>query len=509
MISNTFLQMLGLDRETSPALLLIGGFLTAFAFLVLLTEGNVLAAGSPILLLGLVALTIYRLDYSLMLLVGLVLLFDQFPVPGFSSLTSQVEYFKNIKEISYLPNVEVLMVNPIEIHLLLLLFTGLVKISIQRRFRLNRIAAWGGFLMLFAWMVFSLLQGMRTGGDFLVALWEVRALFYFALLYIMVPQIIQTKSQLKMLFWVFIAVISIKALQGVFRFAAMGFSFQGRAALTSHEDPIFMITLIILLFALWLFGSRNRHRTVLSWLSVLLAAGFLVSLRRAAIASLAVSMVALFMLLPAQKQRTFLKWSLPIVLLMGAYGAVSWDSQSKWARPVQMVKSGVLMTEVEQNSEDYYSNLFRSHENYNLSVTVRQAPLMGTGYGKKFDQPLDLADIGFPLKDYIPHNQILWVFAKTGAIGFFLFWLFFNAFAFQGAYILQRLTDPFLKAVCLVIVVAIINQMVVSYFDLQLTYYRNMIYLGTLMGLLPVLQEIQGEQADEEEEESRKMVATL
>jgi hypothetical protein len=29
---------------------------------------------------------------------------------------------------------------------------------------------------------------------------------------------------------------------------------------------------------------------------------------------------------------------------------------------------------------------------------------------------------------------------------------------------------------------------VVSYYDLQLTYYRNMIYLGTLMGLVPALQ---------------------
>lgn len=40
------------------------------------------------------------------------------------------------------------------------------------------------------------------------------------------------------------------------------------------------------------------------------------------------------------------------------------------------------------------------------------------------------------------------------------------------------------------VVVAVINQMVVSYFDLQLTYYRNMIYLGTLMGLMPTLERI-------------------
>ena len=104
---------------------------------------------------------------------------------------------------------------------------------------------------------------------------------------------------------------------------------------------------------------------------------------------------------------------------------------------------------------------------------------------------MDLANIDFSLRDYIPHNQILWVVVKTGGLGFFLFWLFFNSFAFQGAYTLMRLQDPYLKALCLMITVAVINQMVVSYFDLQLTYYRNMIYLGCLLGLMPAIWDIE------------------
>ena len=41
---------------------------------------------------------------------------------------------------------------------------------------------------------------------------------------------------------------------------------------------------------------------------------------------------------------------------------------------------------------------------------------------------------------------------------------------------------------CSVIVLVGITQIVVSYFDLQLTYYRNMVYFGTLLGLLPTLE---------------------
>jgi hypothetical protein len=34
----------------------------------------------------------------------------------------------------------------------------------------------------------------------------------------------------------------------------------------------------------------------------------------------------------------------------------------------------------------------------------------------------------------------------------------------------------------------VLNQIVISYYDLQLTYYRNMVYLGLLMGLVPALE---------------------
>ena len=92
------------------------------------------------------------------------------------------------------------------------------------------------------------------------------------------------------------------------------------------------------------------------------------------------------------------------------------------------------------------------------------------------------------LIQYIPHNQVLWLAVKLGAIGYFLFFIFVDAFLFKGAMIFSRIRDPYLKSVCAVCIIAIINQLVVSYFDMQLTWYRNMIYLGLLMGLLPTLE---------------------
>src|SRR5699024_4498575 len=138
-----------------------------------------------------------------------------------------------------------------------------------------------------------------------------------------------------------------------------------------------------------------------------------------------------------------------------------WNSNSKWARPVQMVKSGLVSSKEDLSKEDYYSNLYRDYENYNLAYTFRGKPIVGTGFGIKYEQPLGLANISFPLRDYIPHNQIFWVIVKSGVVGFFLFWFFFNSFAFQGVYILRNLSSPYLKAVCMMIIVAIINQLTV------------------------------------------------
>lgn len=490
-LAERVLGFLDLDRETAPTLLLIGGSLLLIALVILITGGNIIAAAAPLILFALVLLTIYRIDYSFFALIGFVLLFDQFHIPGFYPVTFKMDYFRNLKEISYLPSFSGGVVNPIEIHFLFILFVWFIVLSIKKRFKFNGVTVWGAFGIFLGWLVFAFVYGLKNGGDFLTGLWEVRALFYFGLFYITVPQIIQTEHQLRVLMWLFIIVISIKAFQGIARFTVLGFSFRGLPTLTNHEDPVFMTTLFILLLAFWFYKVKNSQQVALNLLLLPLLAGFFVAQRRAAIASLFVSLAAFFVLLPGVKQWKFIKTAAPVLVILILYGAAFWNSGSVLGRPVQMVKSGIYTSKEKLSKEDYYSNLYREYENYNLAYTTRQHPVLGTGFGKKYEQPLDLANIEFSLRDYIPHNQILWVVVKTGAAGFFLFWFFFNSFAFQGAFILRNINSPYLKAICMMIVIAIINQMVVSFYDLQLTYYRNMIYLGSLMGLLPVVWELE------------------
>jgi hypothetical protein len=102
--------------------------------------------------------------------------------------------------------------------------------------------------------------------------------------------------------------------------------------------------------------------------------------------------------------------------------------------------------------------------------------------------------INYALRDYMAHNNILWLLVKVGAIGFFIFWYFINLFGAHAAQVTKALQNPYLQAVGGMVLVAVINQLVAAYFDLHLVRYRTMLYMGTLMGLLPALTAIAGAQ---------------
>ncbi|MEX2351382.1 MAG: O-antigen ligase family protein [Balneolaceae bacterium] len=454
-------------------------------------DGNVPLVTGIIYLTLVLLLSLIRIDYSLYLFIFSVILFEQFAVPGFEPFTHDVSFFSNLKEISYVPFFEAGMISPFEIHILFITFALFLHITIRKDFTLKPITVWGAFLVFFTCFIMAFLNGMRGGGDFLVALWEVRALFYFCLMYLIVPQILNSKKQITILFWVIIIGVTIKALQGFARFVDLGFTTGGFAVLTNHEDPVFIVTLFVLLIGFLLYQTGQKQKLWLLVTLVILLAGFYVAQRRATYGSLIVSVTAILVILPALMRIKFLKYFFPVLTILLIYGFIFWNNvDSSVGRPVQMIKSAFVEPELETNFADYSSNLYRDNENYNLAQTVVNHTVMGTGFGKRYDQPIPLIDIRFTLRDYIPHNQIYWVLVKMGAVGFFAFWFFFNCFVAKGTQVFNRLDDPYLKAITLVIVIAVINQMVVSFYDLQLTYYRSMIYLGCLMGLLPVIEQI-------------------
>jgi len=463
------------------------------------TDGNIEAGMALVAALAIIFISFYRIDLAFFVLIGMVLLFDQFiVVPGGEPLTTSVRYFDNLKQMPFFPSFSEGVMNPIEVQIALMLFGWFLAISAKKNVQVQKVPFSGLGLLLVLALVGSLGHGLGTGGDFLPSLWEVRALFYFILLYFLVPQIIQTREQISVLIWILIIVVAIKDLQGGLRFAELGFSFRGNLCLTNHEDPVFTVDLIMLLIAFSMFGSKAKQRTAILLLLFPMLLGFYAGNRRSAYAAFIASMVAFVFVLNKQEIKSLLKVLVPTMAFIVVYSAVFWNSTSKLGSPVQMIKSGIFQDK-KDDGEHYSSNLYREIEKYDLAVTSRGSPIFGIGFGKKYLQPMPLVPIPFPLRDWIPHDEILWLIVKMGGLGFFIFWLFIDAVLFEAASIIRMLKDPFLRAVCFLVIASLVGQMVVSYYDLQLTFYRNMIFLGTLCGLLPALRELAPKPENESE----------
>ncbi len=156
------LQPLGLNTDNSMVLwlLLLFGAITLGGLWYF--QGQVPVVLAILYVVGIFFLSFLRLDYSLYLLVFTVLLFDQNAIPKFNPITYQVDFFNNLKEITYIPFFESGVVNPIEIHLFFIILSLLVLMSIKKDFEWRPIPVAIPFLMLVLCIVFSFFVERRS-----------------------------------------------------------------------------------------------------------------------------------------------------------------------------------------------------------------------------------------------------------------------------------------------------------------------------------------------------------
>lgn len=464
-------------------------------FIIISGDGSVVYAISLVLIIATIFITCYRLHWGFYIFVALVFAADGYDIAGLRPWTYTIFYLMTFNVIFRGLGVGVL--TPMECHLIFLLVVWLFVMVVKKDFKLNPVPLWGPALLCFSWLIGSVIYGRMRGGDPLMALWEVRALSYLAILFFFVPQVVQNKRQIVVIFWIFIWTFSFKAYQAVDRFVRLGFDFGGKRTLANHEDPLFFVTLFIFLIGLVAYGGNHKQRKVIIYLFLLLLLGFYVANRRATYVAFAIGVIMFIILLTKEQRHKITKYLVAFGIVFVIYLAVYWNSYGRIAMIASAVKSSYLSAigdTKSMNYNDYTSGLARDQENYNLAVTFRHAPLLGIGFGNQHEWII--RNYGeYALKGYITHNEILWLITKSGAIGFFLFFFFINCIILRGALIFSKLKDPYLKVVCAVCITAVFGQIVVSYVDMQLTFFRNMVHLGLLVGIIPTLEAIDNDLA--------------
>ena len=412
-----------------------------------------------------------------------------FPLNFPDSFTDRVPLFLNLNNSAGLTD---LSITPAEILMLTVALVAITRASAEHRLQ------WPGGRLVAAYCLYILVvlgaevHGLIAGGDFKTSLWEMRPQAYGFILFFMATTLIVDRSQLQRLAIVFLLAVSVKALVADVRYFV---TLQGNIGplleVLAHEDSYFLGMLVTagLAAAIWL--NNRRVLILMSVMSALALIAMLANSRRAGVyvlaAAVGVILLLAFRFEPALRKR--IAWlSVALVIAGAAFVGYAWDKQygiqAQLARPIRSL--------VDPTARDFSSDLYRTAETANLLFTFRTSPLIGVGFGSPFYIVYPMADISkiYPLWNVIPHNSLMWVGMRMGALGFVAFWGLIGVAVLEGFYVIGHRRDPLLRAIAAFAIAAIVGEIAVGYVDLQLESYRNLIFLGVLIGVLNRLPQL-------------------
>ena len=470
------------EQKRSDTLLLIGIFVSVFLVTPLLV------------LLGL------RIGFSYLLgsvfVLAIIASIVTWPVIGFymiaasALLVEQEVLIVNGKPLYSLyvfywpPRYDGLIERPIGFLMLFIFFVLICHRFVKRERLLYGGELFWPFLLFLLTIAWGVVHGLTSGGNLKIIVLEVRPFWYFFLSYLLAYNLISHKKQVRLLLWLVILSAGVKSVEGVYIYAVLYHgSLIGHHEIMAHEESFFFIAILLLVV---LFCLHYRYRpqlyTALAILPFLIVA-MVANQRRADYLALLIGIVVAWILVFIVKPRAR-KWlviTLLITALLGAgYVAAFYKSSGSIGEPARAV-----VTVFYPDPTEAASNLYRDIEDYDLKYTLRLNPL-GMGFGKEFLQPIPLPNILIldPYYLYIPHNTIYWVWMRLGPPGFGAFWYLIGAIIVRGCIIARRLRDRYLQLVAIFVVSVTVMEIIVAYADYQLYFYRNVIYLGLLVGIL-------------------------
>ena len=382
------------------------------------------------------------------------------------------------------PRYDGLIERPIGFLMLFIFFVLLCHRFVKRERLLYGGELFWPFLLFILCVAYGVVHGLTGGGNLKIIVLEVRPFWYLFLSYLLAYNLISHKKHVRLFLWLVILSAGVKSLEGVYIYLVLYHgSLIDHHEIMAHEESFFFIAVLLLVV---LFSLHYRYRPQLyAALAILpfLIIAMIANQRRADYVAFLIGVLVVWILVFVVKPRAR-KWlaiSLFIFLILGAgYVAAFYKSSGSLGEPARAVVSVFYPDPTEAAS-----NLYRDIEDYDLKYTLRLNP-MGMGFGKQFLEPIPLPNILIldPYYLYIPHNTIYWVWMRLGPIGFGAFWFLIGSIIVRGCIIARRLRDRYLQLVAIFVVGITVMEIIVAYADYQLYFYRNVIYLGLLAGIL-------------------------
>jgi O-antigen ligase/polysaccharide polymerase Wzy-like membrane protein len=293
------------------------------------------------------------------------------------------------------------------------------------------------------------------------------------------------------LLWAFVAAVAIKSFQGLYLVltAILG-GHQLGDYLLSHEDSVFFVLFLVLVVALWLFRYPGALRRVSTALLPVVLVVDLANNRRTSWLQLGACFIVLLTLVCIRlpyRRRLAVAVLAGVTVAMAIYLPLYWDRTGLLGQPARAIQSTFA-----PNSRDASSDLYRQAENANLQINLMRSPLFGVGYGIPIDYIVPIVDLSRtdPFIKFIPHNNLLYIWLRLGAIGALAFWSFIGLVVVSACRLL-RAADLRLALYGSLVICAVINYLIMGYLDLGLFWFRVAIFMGCLFGVLEVARRAQ------------------
>jgi hypothetical protein len=340
-------------------------------------------------------------------------------------------------------------------------------------------------------IVFGVVRGAAGGGDMYIAFWEVRWLILLIISFILTSSMIQTQRQIKVVTSILLLAGGFHAAEGVYRqyLISSGRLTQFIDDAWGHEDSLFLVALTLFVLVQRVFGAGPRwQRFGGPLIAVVALYTVFVSQRRAGPMMLMVGFLVVSLVFLVVRRKAFFCITVPVLIGVLLYLPVFWNNTSVIGQPARAIRSLV-----QPDPRDAASNQYRELEKTNVRATIQNNAVLGVGFGREFEFVVPLPDLSsWPFWHYEPHVNVLWVWLKTGAIGFVVFWIMIGSAILEAANLSRRMRDPQLRAVVALSLAVLVCAPVFCYVDTGLTFPRFTIFLGIIMGMLSVLHRFIG-----------------
>lgn len=423
------------------------------------------------------------------ILIAATLVFEIFPLGFPDSLTDKVPFFLNLNNSNSSAGLSGIPISPAEI---LMLAVGVIwlfgRVS-KRDVALVGgpvVSAYGIFMLV---IVAGEIHGVGLShGDWLKSLWELRPQIYGFAAFLMATNLVTDRRQIRLLIGLGFLAIGFKVVIALYRyFVTLHGSDSNYEAIMAHEESYFFALFVLGTIAALIWG-RNIRRPIIALLLAGSAGAFfamVVNHRRAAelalIAGVAV-ILALAIRFDDERRGLWLGLTVLTVTVVIIFTIGYWNHTTgltgELVRPIRSM--------FVPDQRDYLSNIYRVAEDANILATFRTSPLLGTGFGIPMIVIFPMADISYiyPLWNYIPHNTLLWIGMRLGAVGWAVFFGLIGMAILQACRQLATRKDSLINPLAAFAVAAIVAEIIQGYSDLQLDSDRNLIILGAILGLI-------------------------